>query len=224
MKNLFLLTICLTISFLTQSLSAQTMAVTKDGDTVYLYDNGTWSCSDEEEESDNAFENIFDEDIHFDTITKPFFKPKIATKKVSSKLEFFDFYFNEKTWKQILAKTINSEVEFAFRHKENDIFFAIIPKESELGRTFLFKTAITNVEQGSGNPVKVIKKEVKTINGKTFVHAVFEANFNGFEATFMGNYYSDENGSVQFICWTGTNIFEKYQDQMEDMINGAVIK
>jgi hypothetical protein len=222
MKNLILSAICLFIALQSPSLFAQTKAVTEDGETVYLYPDGTWSY--ELEEFDEKLDALFNDEVQFDTITKPILKPTNATEKVVSKLDFLEFYYNKNSWKRIPPGTINSEAEFAFQHKEKDIFAAIISEEIEIGLTIIFQAAMMNAESASGNPVKIIKKEIRTVNGVTMIHAIFEANFNGFEATFMGNYYSGENGTVQFITWTGTNIFEKYKGEMEALINGAIIK
>jgi hypothetical protein len=225
MKNLILVSICFFISLQSSSLLAQIKAVTENGDTVYLYTNGTWSYELEEfnEEFNEEFDALSNE-VQFDTITKPIVKSNNSTEKITSKLDFINFYYDKKLWKRIPPGTINSEAEFAFKHKEKDVFAAIISEEIEIGMTMIYQAAIMNAENGSGNPVNIIKKEIRTVNGVPMIHAIFEANFNGFEATFMGNYYSGENGTVQFISWTGTNIFQKHKDEMEALINGAVIK
>lgn len=220
MKNLFVTIILIATTFLTHSTFAQVRAITEDGDSIYVYDNGTWSYELKVESEGNPYEQLLDIDVQFDSSTTQFFMPENAKQKITSKFDFFDFYYDSNDWERVPSGTINAEAEIAFKHKGTDIYSTIITEEIELGVEMTYKVAIMNAEEGSGNPVKVLKKEIRNVNGVQMLHTVFEANFDGFEATFVNNYYSGEFGTVQILSWTSTNIVKKYKQDMLDLING----
>lgn len=220
MKHLLIAVSFIALNLFAYSATAQVRAVTEDGDSIYVYDDGTWTYELKEENEGNPFEELLDINVQFDTSTTPFTKPENAKQKITSKFEFFDLYYNSDDWERVPPGKINAEAELAFKHKKTDIYSTVITEEIEIGVGMTYKVAIMNAEEGSGNPVKVLKKEIRNVNGVEMLHTVFEANFAGFEATFVNNYYSGEFGTVQILTWTSTNIVDKYYQDMLDLING----
>ncbi|MFT7561728.1 MAG: hypothetical protein ACI93R_003659 [Flavobacteriales bacterium] len=46
----------------------------------------------------------------------------------------------------------------------------------------------------------------------------------GIDFTYLGHYYSDKHGSTQLLVFTGTNLIDKYQDDIWALLNGFSVQ
>jgi hypothetical protein len=44
----------------------------------------------------------------------------------------------------------------------------------------------------------------------------------GIKFTYFGYYYSNANGTIQFLTYTSDNLFSSYQKDIEEFLNGLV--
>ena len=70
--------------------------------------------------------------------------------------------------------------------------------------------------------MKIIKEEYRTINGVKVIMMQMPGTIQGIKFTYYSYYYSNSNGSVQFLTYTSQNLFETYKKKMEDLLNGLV--
>lgn len=219
MKHLFLIITLSCIYLFPNHLFSQTTAVTEYGDTIYIYDDGTWAYELKEYE-DEGIARFLLEEVHFDTSKVEFSTPKGVDKTLTSNLEFFNFRYKNKLWKRIPGQKVNPEAEIVLEHRQKEIYLAIISEDIEIGMSNIYNIAMQNAEDGLGKKPNVLKKEIRKVNGIDMIHAIYEVSINELKITFMSNYYSSENGTVQVTTWTISDYFERYKDDMEDLING----
>jgi hypothetical protein len=208
---------------ITVSVKAQIWAVTEKGDTIYVYNDGTWSFDKEERLMGDMSMNYLNESISLDTITTAETVSEKAKKKVSSTYGFFDIMYNDNEWKRVPAAQINDEAEFAFEAKNSDIYVAVISEEVEIGTENVYKIAINNIRENLQVEPTIIKSELRNVNGYNVIRGVMSLNLNGLNLIFDSYYYSDERGTVQFTTWTATNLHGKYESRILEMLNGLLV-
>lgn len=217
------LLLVLFLSAFAVSAQAQIWAVTEKGDTIYVYNDGTWSFEKESRTDLDQGLEYLSESIVLDTIAG-FSTVKEASKtKVSSEYGFFDVRYNSDEWKRVPAAQINEESEFAFEAKKGDIYVAIISEEVEIGTENIYKIAINNIRENLGVQPEIMKAEVRNVNGHEVIRGVMSISLNGMNLVFDSYYYSDTRGTVQFTTWTAKNLHKKYEERILNMLNGLMI-
>ncbi|RFC54735.1 hypothetical protein [Brumimicrobium aurantiacum] len=221
-KNLLSLTSIFCLIGLTSN--AQTTAVTEDGDTIYVYQNGTWSFDKDEVSPIPNHLSFMYLDLDIDTLSTPFTTPKSAKSKVSNDFISFDVNYNNDLWKRVPPATLNDDAEFGFQSKEHDIWSIVISEETTIAPDDLFRIAKNSMEENTGSEVEILKTEHRTINGTPIIRATVRASFSGITFIFDSYYYSNENGSVQFTTWTSDKIWKRNENVILDLMNGFVVQ
>lgn len=223
MKNLFY-TLILSIVCYSGSL-AQIRAITEQGDTIYVYSDGTWSYDKETEPGEINELDFLNSETSFDTLKTKLKVQNISSKKsLKSNLEFFEIYYDSDEWRRLPAGQLNEDAEFALQHKIHDIYAIIISEEIDIGMENIYKIAINTMEQSTGSKVKIIKSEIVNVNNTDVIHASFEVSMQGMNLIFDSYYFSDARGTIQFTTWTGSNIFKKYERKVKDLLTGLIVK
>lgn len=203
----------------------QVMAVTENGDTIFVYANGTWSFELLEEmpepENDLAY---LSEEVVLDTIATHFKIPSGSKKQVEDSYKLFTIKYNDALWKRVPPATLNDEAEFAFEGKNTDIWCVVIAEETPIAMDKLFLIAKNNMKEFTGSNPEVIKTELRTVNDQQVVRGVMRAQLSGITFIFDTYYYSNHLGSVQFTTWTSDRIWEKNQSMILDLLNGFVAR
>ncbi|MCA6075037.1 hypothetical protein [Fulvivirga sedimenti] len=208
---------------LMQEVNSQIKAVTEKGDTIYVYDNGTWSFELLDELPDDSDELNFLSDVLVpDTIAQHFLVPGNATKEVSDARGMFTIRYDENKWRRVPPATLNEEADFAFQAKETDIWSIVIAEEITISPDKLFLIAKNTMKERIGYEPKVIKTEVRTVNGSEVVRGVLLAEFSGITFIFDTYYFSNDLGSVQFTTYTSDKIWERNEDLILELLNGFI--
>jgi len=201
----------------------QMTAVTENGDTIYVYNDGTWSYEPFGENSLRAEEELFGSKIELDTLEGNFSVPSSANKVAKSSMGFYEFHYDSRKWKRIPAGSLNEDAEMAFQHTEKDIYCMIIAEELEIGLENIFNIALSNMEENTGAEVEVMEAQLKNVNGTEMIRGVVDMNLSGMNLVFDSYYSSTEDGTIQLTVWTGHNLFDRYEDIIEDLHNGLVL-
>ncbi|NOU61391.1 hypothetical protein ELS83_16405 [Marinifilum sp. JC070] len=205
------------------SVKSQTRAVTELGDTIYVYNNGTWSFEIQEEAPVVNEFDFLNQILDIDTIQKPYSYPANAKKQVKSERNQFAVKYNDKIWKRIPPATLNEEAEIAFQAKHTDIWCVIITEVTPIDADKLFKIAKKMMEENTGGIAKIKKTEVRTVNENQIFYGKLETDFSGINFIFNSYYFSNEKGSVQFVTWTSSTLHELNKDLIQDLLNGFVV-
>ncbi len=202
----------------------QVRAITEAGDTIYVYNDGTWSFTLENKEGDlDAQLEYLSMELDIDTLDQIFEADKTLTKEVASKFGFFKIKYDDKYWKRIPPGELNAVAELAFKAQERDIFCMVISEEIGVGAIPALKTAVNSLREKLNGEVKILKVEDRTVNGVKVVRGVFELKLSGITMIFDTYYYSSDKGTVQFTIWTAANLWEKYEADIDRFHNGFII-
>lgn len=225
MKMMKISVLVLTVSLFANTwVHGQIRAITEKGDTIYVYNNGTWSFTleDTPPEAPGALDYL-SETLTIDTIKTPFVFNKNANKEITTELQFFKIKYDEKAWDRVPPGDYNENAEFAFKSNTRDIYCIVIPEELEIGNENILKIALNSFKENTGGEVEILKIEQRTVNGVEVLRGVFKMEISGLNLIFDSYYYSSTKGTVQFTTWTAVNIWEKYESEILNLLNGLVI-
>ncbi len=208
MKKLIALVCLLTVAVLGQ---AQISALTESGDKVILYDDGTWEYADQRnEELKEITEN-----------PAKFTKGKNSGFLVKSKKMKVGVWLDSKKWRFEKAES-TEPAEFQFNLKNEDLYGMLITEKIEIPLERLQSIAIQNAREAASD-IKVLNEEYRTVNGTKVLMMQMSGTIQGIQFTYYGYYYSNKEGSVQFITYTSKSLFEDYKNEIEELLNGFVV-
>lgn len=196
----------------TFNVNALTKAVTEEGDIVILNNDGTWQY--EGEPSSKEMEAIVNPTI--------FTKDPASNFTLKSTKTNTSFAINPKKW--IFKKNENDHepAEYKLRLKESDLYGLIISEQLEISIEELDNIALTNARNAAPD-AKIVKKEYRTVNGNRVLYMEMVGTIQSIKFKYLGYYYADASGTTQFIVYTGVNLVEKYQTEIDNLLNGLMI-
>jgi hypothetical protein len=190
---------------------AQINAVTETGDEVLLSADGTWMYKNEDKL----------EDIKIPVNDKLFVKNEKSTFLVKSKKFNIGVWINPKTWN--FAKGGDQDAfEFQFQKIGGDLYAMLISEQIEIPIETLKGIAVENARSAAPD-IKVTKEEYRTINGTKVLLLQMTGTIQGLKFTYYGYYYSNANGTVQLLTYTGEKLFKSYFADIELFLNGFVV-
>jgi len=203
-------TITLVALFFVVLTNAQINAITETGDKVILFKDKTWKYSND---SLNVAIEISKND-------KLFLKNKESTFLVKSSKSNIGIWINPKNWTFSKAKP-DSPSEFKFNNKNLDVYGMLIAEKIQIPIETLINIAYQNAMEAASD-IKIIEKEYRNVNGLDVVMMKMKGTIQGVKFTYYGYYYSNSEGSFQFLTYTSTNMFKDYENEMSDLLNGLV--
>ncbi len=207
MRNLILISIILLSS---QLAIAQINAITETGDEVMLYQDGTWKYIDD---------SITD-DSDIPVNDREFFKDKSSTFLVKSKKLNIGLWINPKTW-SFNKGTESDAFEFQFQKKGEDLYAMLISEKLQIPLETLKEIAIENARSVAPD-IKVIKQEYRYVNGIKVLLMQMSGTIQGMSVTYYGYYFSNSNGTIQLLTYTGEKLFNNYLNDIELFLNGLI--
>lgn len=207
MRKFILLLLCLIA--LKIGLSQQ-QAVTEKGEEVILFDDGTWK-----------YKNVTDDsNKKIPTNSKKFNKNSEASFLLKSSKFNVGFWLNPKSW-TFKKATENTEAEYELKLKNEDLYGMIITEQIQIPLKSLKNIAVENARAAAPN-LSIVKEEYRIVNGIKVLHLQMNGTMQGIDFTYYGYYYSNDNGTVQFVTFTSQNLFNKYKARSEQLLNGLV--
>jgi hypothetical protein len=207
MKKLFLIPV---ISLLCISVNAQKKAITETGEEVILFDDGTWEYENGEAQVETTIP----------TNSKVFEKNKTSSFLLKSKKLNVGVWLNPKKW-SFQKATDNPVAEYQFQLRNSDLYGMIITEQVEVPLETLRAIAVENGKAAAPD-LKIVKEEYRTVNGIKVLLLQMNGTTQGIKFSYYGYYYSNENGSVQFITYTSQKLIQTYFDECETLLNGLV--
>ncbi|MCB0527610.1 MAG: hypothetical protein H6565_11365 [Lewinellaceae bacterium] len=199
-------------------LNAQMEAITTEGDTVLLYDDGTWEYLNSDKEDPMGLPAIDSLPLN------PHQYKKSATAKASAKDEnnICEVWYNDKVWNRQPPGRLNSESSLAFSNKKGSCYAILISEPIELGLSTLRMAAITNARNAAPD-MKLTVQEKRVVNGHEVLCMEMQGSIGGAVFHYLSYYYSNEKGSLQLITYTTQSLFEEMRPTLEEFLNGLVI-
>lgn len=189
------------------NIAGQQKAITESGKKVLLFDNGKWEYA----KSDSS---IIDEEI------KSYSKSKSAISLIRSQKNNFGVWYDPTKWK-LEKENSNEDAEFQFEIKKGDGYAMAITERIQIDLENLKDIALINARKAAPDIV-IEKEDDRFVNGNLIKCIQMSGTATGVKFTFFGYYYSDENGTIQLVCYTGKSLFNSYQKDFEELLNGLV--
>lgn len=207
----FIFLFALLLIFNLKSYSQTKAVITESGKQVELFDDGTWKY-------------VFDDpsgSIKIDTIILT--KPKLSDFLLKSTKLKYGVWVNKTKWDFSKNEKVGgTPTEYNFRLKNEDAYGVIIAEKVEIPIDNLLDIAFQNAQSASSD-IQLVKKECRKVNGKYIYFMQMEGTMKGIKFVYLGYYYSDSNGSIQFLTYTSQNLMKQYKKEMEALLNGFVI-
>jgi hypothetical protein len=209
----YLLFYFLILIFNMNSFCQKRAVITNSGKEVDLFDDGTWKYVS----SDSAVTT------KSDTIIVN--KSKDSNFLIESTKLKYGIWINKNKWLYTKSQSADADEpsEYSFTLKGEDAYGMIIAERIEIPIDNLIEIAFQNA-QSVASDIKIVKQECRKVNG-TLVHFMqMEGTIKGVKFVYLSYYYSDSNGSIQFITYTSLNLLKQYIKDMEMLLNGFIIK
>lgn len=204
--------IILLFCFFSFNTLASKKAMTEEGDVVILNDNGTWKYEDGKAADDIVLA------INPGTFTKP----DTSNFDIKSTKTNSVFAINPKKWKFKKSENGHEAAEYTFQLKDSDLYGMAISEQVEIEVESLTQIAFENAK-GVAPDIKVVKKEYRFVNGYKVIYMEMIGTIQSIKFKYLGYYYSNSSGSTQYLVYTADNLVEKYQNDINNLLNGFSI-
>jgi hypothetical protein len=192
---------------------AQKKAVTETGEQVILYDNGTWKY-----ESDSTADPSDTTTVRMNP--KKFVKSQSASFLVkSNKAVPIGFWVNPKKW--LFERGSGTDREYNLQLKGEDLYAMLITERIIIPMETLKKAAIQNALQATPD-AQVLYEDYRMVNGLKVLCMQLKGTVQGIKFMYLGYYYSDGHGTVQFTAWTSENLWNSYRESATELLNGLM--
>lgn len=198
---------------------AQTEAITMNGDTVLLFDDGQWDYKN------NRRATVAETEASY--ILPPlnptkFVKPKSSKAVAKGKNGAYELWYNAKKWDRSIKKTgEGSDIEL--NQKETEGFMMTIFERADFPLSFLRNLALNNARKASSD-FEVLEEEMREVNGRQVLCLKFNATIQGVKFTYLGYYCTFPGGALQLLTMTYHNLFEELKPDFEELFSGLIIK
>lgn len=179
-------------------------ARTETGKEVLLYADGKWKYVEDNKETSSEVK------AH----------NKSASAKTLSKTPrgTFEIWVDESKW----SGPSTSDGRMQFRLKTGDAYILVISEEIGIPTASLKNIAIDNAK-AAGSEFSLIADETRVVNGRELTSLKFNAVVKGIQLTYYGYYYGGKEGTIQVLCYTGQSLFDKYERDFTEFLDGLVV-
>jgi hypothetical protein len=205
MKTLTLTAILILFSGI---LHSQISAVTETGDQVVLYKDGRW-----------AYVNAPPDENREIAVNKTEFRKDTAsTFLVKSSKVNIGVWINPKEW--VFSKgPENEDSEYTFQKRDDDLYALLLTEKTPIPLETLKDIALENARKVAAD-ARITSEEYRTVNGVKILMLKMAATIQGIKISYMGYYYSNANGTIQFLTYTSDNLAESFSGEIEKLLNG----
>jgi len=196
---------------------SQVTAVTEQGDSVYLWDDGTWQfVHADSSEADSA---SYDETFTIDTNSTQYTKSSNALKALKGQKVKYELWYDADKWSQ--ANINRDDAEYYLKNDENEAFCLVLPERLTTTTYGLLDAAYQKANSAGG--VDSVSYEMRKVNNNYVAMMKMYVKINDIHFLFMGYYYTGEERTIQVITFTTINLVDEYIKDMEELLNGFVV-
>lgn len=189
---------------------AQQKAITETGETVILYEDGTWRYQDETAVKETVIP----------TNPTPFKKDKKSSFLLKSKRVDMGFWLDPKVW-SFKKPDGDSDAEYELQLRDGALYGMVICEKIELPLETLKFAALSNAKSVAPD-MKVVNEEYRMVNGLKVLFLHMEGTLQGIKFSYYGYYFSNASGSVQLLTYTSQSLMKTYKADCERLLNGIV--
>lgn len=188
----------------------QIKAITDKGEQVVLHKDGTWEYLEVPDFDENSIR----------TNGKEYKTPEASNFLVKSSRVNAGVKIDSKKWS--FEKKEGEAAEYFFQFKKGDLYGMLITEKFNIPLDNLVEIAILNGQKVAPD-IKIIDKEFRMVNGQKVLHMQLSGTIQGIKFVYYGYYFSNENGTVQFVTYTSQNLLNDYRKECDDLLNGFTV-
>ncbi len=130
------------------------------------------------------------------------------------------FYLDPKIW-ALKKATDNPDAEYELQLRDRDLYGMVISEKVQIPLQTLRSVAVENGRSVAPD-LRIIKEEYRNVNGIKVLLLHMNGTMQGIKFSCYGYYYSNEEGTLQFVTYTAQNLLESYLPKIEKLLNGIV--
>jgi hypothetical protein len=185
--------------FATSTYASPIEATTSEGRKILLYDDGTWKFKDK----------------------AGFTKSVGAIKTLKSKKGFVELWYVPSKW-SISKNKLNEAAEFNLIHTSGDGYAVVIIERIGTTMPSLVAVAMEKARSVAADAELVLDEE-RTVNNVQVKAMQIEGTTAGIPFKYYGYFWTGDAGTVQVITYTGQKLFNEFEDDFVELLNGLVI-
>lgn len=204
MKNLLRIgTVVAVIAVLAVSSTlAATRATTEDGRKVLLNEDGTWQ-----------FQKAVPSKVG------KMKRSPGATEEISLLRGKASVFYDKKKWPSLKEPEGG---RFELKHRDGDAYAVIVAERIQIPLDSLKSIALKNARNVAPDAI-ITEEQTRVVNGTEVLFMKISGIMQGIALTYMGNYYTNKDGSLQIITFTSDNLMPEYEADLLEFINGLQI-
>ena len=177
-------------------------ARTESGREVILSPDGTWKYATESEGHAPATRS---------TVGKTLFKARQGN---------FGLWYDASKWSLYPDNDVEGRIQFKL--KRGDAYGMLIIEELPVPIATLKAAALANAKSAATD-AKITFEGSTSIDGKEVMVMKIDGTIQEIPFRYFGYYYGGKNGTIQVLTYTGQSLFEKYEPDFAEFLNGLVI-
>ena len=150
---------------------------------------------------------------------------KSGSSKTLFKTEMGDFgvWYDESKWRKLEKTDVGEKAKkVRFKLIGKDGYAHVITERSFVPEGFLKEAALKNARKG-GEDIKAIFEEKRLVKDREILCLKIEGNVKQIPFILYAYYYTGKEGTIQVITLTRENLFEEYEQDFSNFLNGLVI-
>lgn len=182
-------------------------ARTETGRDVILSPDGTWKYVEESKTSTPAIGN--------------YTKPQSAKTLFKPKRGSFGVWYDESKWR-VSQPDSSDTIKTQFNLVDGDGYALVIAEGLPIPITALKRIALENAKNAVPD-TRLIAEETRVVNGREVILLKFEGTTQEIMFRYLGYYYGGKQGNIQVLTYTAQSLFEKYEKDFIDFVNGLEV-
>ena len=183
-------------------------ATTEDGRAVVLQSDGTWTFFRPSSNTSGLQDLV------------SYQKPALANTAFQTVVEPFAVMYNPADWS--LQESTGNVTRRQFMHRSGGLYGIVIAEKIPLTTEGIKDIAIANARKAAPD-TQVLMEERRIVNGQELIAMKMAGTIQNVKFMYYGNYYGDDNGEIQVLCFTAISVFANYEKDCLDFINGLTI-
>lgn len=181
-------------------------AVTEDGRSVLLHDNGTWGYVDAPQASVSP--------------ARTFTAPDTAISKASSRKAKIAVFYDPTLW--TVEKLTGEAAEFQFQLGDNEVYARLIAEAETFDLSTVRAGIIANAKKAAKS-FEVTEEGSAVVNGVQVQTLKAKVKMQGIDVTFYWYYWSGPKGTVQLYGYASPADFDANFKAIQDLMNGLTL-
>lgn len=144
-----------------------------------------------------------------------------STSSISGSQVTYSVNYDPDKWLVIPAGA-GEDIEYDFEHLEGDVYAMIIPERTELSFTAIKEAALDNALAVAPD-MEIVYEDRITVNGVEVMALKMVGTIYDIEFYYYGYYYTGSAGTIQFITYTTSDLFDAYESDLTELLDGLVV-